>query len=62
LGEVIRDINKRGVTVLLVEQNVHLALDVASRGYVIQVGQVVLDGDTESLRSSEIVKKAYLGG
>jgi branched-chain amino acid transport system ATP-binding protein len=62
LGEVIRDINKRGVTVLLVEQNVHLALDVASRGYVIQVGRVVLDGDTESLRSSEIVKKAYLGG
>lgn len=62
LGEVIKDINKRGVTVLLVEQNVHLALDVASRGYVIQVGKVVLDGDTESLRSSEIVKKAYLGG
>jgi branched-chain amino acid transport system ATP-binding protein len=62
LGEVIRDINRRGVTVLLVEQNVHLALDVASRGYVLQVGQVVLDGDRETLRSSEIVKKAYLGG
>jgi branched-chain amino acid transport system ATP-binding protein len=62
LGEVIKDINKRGVTVLLVEQNVHLALDVAGRGYVLQVGRVVLDGDTESLRSSEIVKKAYLGG
>jgi branched-chain amino acid transport system ATP-binding protein len=62
LGNVIRDINKRGVSVLLVEQNVHLALGVASRGYVLQVGKVVLEGDTETLRSSEIVKKAYLGG
>jgi branched-chain amino acid transport system ATP-binding protein len=62
LGNVIRDINKRGVSVLLVEQNVHLALEVASRGYVLQVGKVVLEGDTETLKSSEVVKKAYLGG
>jgi branched-chain amino acid transport system ATP-binding protein len=62
LGEVIKDINKRGVSVLLVEQNVHLALGVANRGYVLQVGRVVLEGDIETMRSSDIVKKAYLGG
>jgi branched-chain amino acid transport system ATP-binding protein len=62
LGEVIKDINKRGVSVLLVEQNVHLALGVASRGYALQVGRVVLEGDIETVKSSEIVKKAYLGG
>ena len=61
LGQVIKDINKRGVSVLLVEQNVHLALDVASFGYVLQVGKVVLEGDTATIRNSDIVKKAYLG-
>jgi branched-chain amino acid transport system ATP-binding protein len=62
LGDVIKDINKRGVSVLLVEQNVHLALGIASRGYILQVGRVVLEGDIEMIKSSEIVKKAYLGG
>ena len=62
LAEVIKDINKRGVSVLLVEQNVHLALGVASRGYALQVGRVVLEGDIETIKSSDIVKRAYLGG
>jgi branched-chain amino acid transport system ATP-binding protein len=62
LGEVIRDINKRGASVLLVEQNVHLALGVATRAYALQVGRVVLEGDIETMKSSDIVKKAYLGG
>jgi branched-chain amino acid transport system ATP-binding protein len=62
LGEVIKDINQKGVTVLLVEQNVHLAFGVANRGYALQVGRVVLEGDIESMRNNEIVKKAYLGG
>ena len=62
LGEVIQDINRRGVSVLLVEQNVHLALGVASRGYALQVGRVVLEGDIETMKSSDIVKRAYLGG
>lgn len=62
LGEVIREIHREGVSVLLVEQNVHLALEVASRGYALQVGRVVLEGEIEKMRSSEIVKKAYLGG
>jgi branched-chain amino acid transport system ATP-binding protein len=62
LAEVVKDINKKGVSVLLVEQNVHLALGVASRGYALQVGKVVLEGDIETMKSSDIVKKAYLGG
>ena len=62
LGEVVKDINRRGVSVLLVEQNVHMALGVASRGYALQVGRVVLEGDIATMRNSDIVKKAYLGG
>jgi branched-chain amino acid transport system ATP-binding protein len=62
LGEVIKDINRREMGVLLVEQNVHLALGVASRAYALQVGRVVLEGDIEKMKSSDIVKKAYLGG
>jgi len=62
VGEVIRDINKRGISVLLVEQNAHLALGVCQTGYVLEVGKVVMEGDREAIRCSEIVKKAYLGG
>jgi branched-chain amino acid transport system ATP-binding protein len=62
VGDVIREINKRGISVLLVEQNAHLALGVASQGYVLEVGKVVASGDVEALRCSEIVRKAYLGG
>jgi branched-chain amino acid transport system ATP-binding protein len=62
LGETIKSINARGVAVLLVEQNVHLALDVAHAGCALQVGKVVLEGDIETMKSSDIVKRAYLGG
>jgi branched-chain amino acid transport system ATP-binding protein len=62
LGKVIKDINGRGVSVLLVEQNVHLALGVAVRGYALQVGRVVLEGDIATMKDSDIVKNAYLGG
>jgi branched-chain amino acid transport system ATP-binding protein len=62
LGDVIKDINSKGTTVLLVEQNVHLALGVAKTGYALQVGRVVLSGDIEAMKTSEIVRKAYLGG
>jgi branched-chain amino acid transport system ATP-binding protein len=61
LGEVIKGINKRGITVMLVEQNVHLALGVANAACALQVGRVVLSGDIETMRSSDVVKKAYLG-
>jgi branched-chain amino acid transport system ATP-binding protein len=62
VGEVIRKINKEGISVLLVEQNAHLALGVCQTGYVLEVGRVVMSGDAETIRCSEIVKKAYLGG
>ena len=62
LGSVIENINKNGVTVLLVEQNIHLALGVAKTGYALQVGRVVLEGDIKTIKQSEIVRKAYLGG
>ena len=62
LGEVIKDINGRGVSILLVEQNVQLALGVANRGYALQVGKVVLEGDIDAIKSSDIISMAYLGG
>ena len=60
--KVIEEINNDGATVLLVEQNAHMALSVANRGYVIETGKVVLSGPSAELQSSEEVKLAYLGG
>jgi branched-chain amino acid transport system ATP-binding protein len=62
IGKIIKNINQIGVTVLLVEQNISLAFGVASRGYVLQVGKVVLEGEVQELKNSEAVKRAYLGG
>ena len=62
LVPVIRNINESGVGVLLVEQNVPLALQLAERAYALQVGKIVLEGDIDEFKGSEIVKKAYLGG
>lgn len=62
LVPIIRNINERGVSVLLVEQNVPLALQVAERAYALQVGKVILGGDIDEFKGSEIVKRAYLGG
>jgi len=59
--EVIQKINREGVTVLLVEQNAHIALQIAHRGYVIETGRVVLEGAADSLLDSKYVKQAYLG-
>ena len=58
---IIRDINSQGTTILLVEQNARMALSVAHRGYVIQTGQVVVEGTAKDLQSNETVRKAYLG-
>ncbi len=60
--EVIREINTRGTTVLLVEQNAHMALSIASRGYVMESGRIVLEDDATSLMVNKDVQKAYLGG
>jgi branched-chain amino acid transport system ATP-binding protein len=59
--ETIKDINRQGTTVLLVEQNALQALSIAHRGYVLQTGTVVLTGTAASLRQNETVRKAYLG-
>jgi branched-chain amino acid transport system ATP-binding protein len=61
LVSVIQRINRGGVSVLLVEQNVFLALQVAHQGYVLEVGKVILEGDMEQFKNSEVVKRAYLG-
>jgi len=61
LVPVIKYINARGISVLLVEQNVSLALGVASKGYALQVGRIVLEGDIEQFKTSEVVRTAYLG-
>jgi branched-chain amino acid transport system ATP-binding protein len=59
--EVVRDINKAGVTVLLVEQNANLALQVASRAYVLESGLITLSGPAQDLASDPKVRAAYLG-
>jgi branched-chain amino acid transport system ATP-binding protein len=59
--EVVRDIAARGVTLLLVEQNALLALQVANRGYVMESGSVVLQGDAKALLANPRVREAYLG-
>ena len=58
----IREINRSGVTVLLVEQNAHMALSVAGRGYVLETGRVQFEDQAARLLQNEDVKKAYLGG
>ena len=60
--EIIKNLNKQGSTILLVEQNAQMALSVAHRGYVLETGKVVATGTGEQLLEDEAVKKAYLGG
>ena len=60
--EVIQEINQQGVSILLVEQNAHMALSIADRGYVLETGKVVLSGEVEALVENPLVKEAYLGG
>jgi branched-chain amino acid transport system ATP-binding protein len=59
--ETIQSINKQGTTILLVEQNALMALYVAHRGYVLQTGEIVLEGPADELARNETVRKAYLG-
>jgi branched-chain amino acid transport system ATP-binding protein len=60
--EIVREINAQGTTILLVEQNANYALDVSSRGYVLETGTVALSDDSQALRHDERVRAAYLGG
>lgn len=59
--DIIREINRQGVTILLVEQNVYQSLRIAHRGYVLETGRVVLTGRGEDLLNNDHVKKAFLG-
>lgn len=59
---IITEINKAGTTVLLVEQNAHMALSIAHRAYVLETGRIVLSGYAKDLAESDEVRKAYLGG
>jgi branched-chain amino acid transport system ATP-binding protein len=60
--ETVLELNRTGLTVLLVEQNAHFALEISHRGYVLETGQVTLEGESRILLADERVKKAYLGG
>ena len=58
---IVKDINARGVTVLLVEQNVYEALEISARAYVLQTGRIVMEGKGQELLKSDMVREAYLG-
>jgi branched-chain amino acid transport system ATP-binding protein len=58
--EIIQDLNKQGIAILLVEQNANMALAVADRGYVLQTGRIVLDGTAQDLIDNPMMRKAYL--
>jgi branched-chain amino acid transport system ATP-binding protein len=60
--DTIEQINQEGVTILLVEQNAHMALSVAHRGYVLETGVIQLEGSAQELREDPQVREAYLGG
>lgn len=63
IGEKIREINRsKGTSILLVEQNVHLAFGAAQYCYTLQVGNVVAEGSVDDIRNNDVVKKAYFGG
>jgi branched-chain amino acid transport system ATP-binding protein len=62
VGRMIREINQRKVTILLVEQNSKLGLGVAGKGYVLEVGKIALEGDCRDLLENDHVKRTYLGG
>ncbi|MDE0121915.1 MAG: ABC transporter ATP-binding protein [bacterium] len=61
LAEIILDLNRQGLTVLLVEQNAFLALEIARRAYVMESGLVVESGETQDVLESDLVRRAYLG-
>ena len=60
--DLIQAINRQGTTIFMVEQNANMALSIATHGYVLQTGEVVLAGSAESLRNNAMVQEAYLGG
>lgn len=62
IGEIVTHINQAGISILLVEQNAEMAMRLANRAYILEVGTIALQGDTKGLANDERVQKAYLGG
>jgi branched-chain amino acid transport system ATP-binding protein len=62
IGQIVRRIRESGTSIFLVEQNARLALELSDRGYVIEVGRIVLEGSGGELSTNEMVRKSYLGG
>jgi len=62
VSRIIREIHQRGLAIILIEQNAHMALTLASRVNVLEVGEIILQGQAEDLMGNELVRKAYLGG
>jgi branched-chain amino acid transport system ATP-binding protein len=62
VADIIREINQKGVSVLLVEQNARIALRLAGKGYVLETGRIVMEGLSSDLKDNAHVKQAYLGG
>jgi branched-chain amino acid transport system ATP-binding protein len=62
VGKIIRDINKRGISILLVEQNARMALKLAKRAYILEIGRIGLQGDCKDLIDNDEVKRCYMGG
>ena len=60
--EIINEINKAGVSILLVEQNAKMALSIANRAYVMETGSITIEGDAKEVMSNPSVVEAYLGG
>lgn len=59
--ELIQEISQEGVTILLVEQNVHTTLRIAQQAYVLETGRIVMEGSSSALLTNDYVKRAYLG-
>lgn len=62
LIEAIKEINTQGTTILIAEQNARMALNTASRGYVMQIGKIVIEGTSGQLKTNQLLKAAYIGG
>jgi branched-chain amino acid transport system ATP-binding protein len=62
VGKIIKDINQDGVSIMLVEQNARMALNLANKAYILELGSIFLEGNAKELAGNDNVRKAYLGG
>ena len=62
VGKIVSDINGSGISIMLVEQNARMALELANRAYIMEVGAIALEGESRELADNDRVKKVYLGG